>query len=733
MRLALADIKKSISRRNGETKLTPYLLRPGELSGEITALIALYESWVGRERSAFPPDRAAELIGDYRLARCLINCLAEDYEWRSPAWPGAADDAETVALANREIHSSAQLRLALYDWVNDHAGGYLSAATRESALAACAADLGLRRDTLDALLTLDGDAQAILHRLSETPPTATALARRYNQRVFETLLANSASVEWEVPFAIGQAAGEPLGTVVKRLCFLARTLGVHYDLSFADDHAVSTAVSADAPLARVAESPAPYAIRATVDDAGKSDGGEETETLEAAGRPIRVLLYGPQEVSAAPAAYGERLARLSRILLGYRRGPEHAGRRAALAGTGLRGVAQVYLHGRPLAFPLDDRLLKLLGVGAEETGAEAAIGAPSYDSALEARFAGEFAALERADAAHGWRLEREPEPLLVGETILVPDFALMRGMRRVYLEIAGYWRPGYRERKARKLAALRGRVTLVVAAPEAARPELGVFAGSFPMLWYTREHIRAHELVALLDRVYDDFARRLAALDPPKIRAEVALRGHIPPRESYALLHSYTRAELDEALTRLTGNDNTAEAAPVWIDGLGLCDAMWLAGVQNRIRMYATDAADAPMGRLPLAMLAAKLRAGDGALADLDEATVEALARQAGLRVARTSIFAAEVFAPDAALRSPDETTGEMPANAESNGPASGRAGRRPSQPSAQPRPRARRKQHRQSEAFSQLDIFSTEGADDDGGQDGGSEGGPDAASTHEA
>src|SRR6185312_7165019 len=134
MRLALADIKKTISRRGDATRLTPYLLRPGELAREIEALIALYEAWVGRERSSFPMDRAAELIGDYRLARCLTNCLAENYEWQAPAWPSSASDDEATALADREIRSPGQLRMALYDWVNDHAGGYLSATDRESSL-----------------------------------------------------------------------------------------------------------------------------------------------------------------------------------------------------------------------------------------------------------------------------------------------------------------------------------------------------------------------------------------------------------------------------------------------------------------------------------------------------------------------------------------------------------------------------------------------------------------------
>ena len=355
---------------------------------------------------------------------------------------------------------------------------------------------------------------------------------------------------------------------------------------------------------------------------------------------------------------------------------------------------------------LDERLLKLLGVGGQEYETP---GTASYDSALEARFASEFAALERSDAAHGWRLEREPEPLLVGDTILVPDFALIRGMRRVYLEIAGYWRPGYRERKARKLVALRGRVALAIAAPEAARGELGVFAGDFPLLWYTRDHIRAHELIALLDRAYDDSARRLATLDLPRIADEVRLRGRIPPREGYALLHSYTRAELDVALHALAGEH--PEDAPQWIDGLGLVDPGWLAERLERLRALVAGAANA---RLPLDDLAIRLRKSDAALADLDEATVESLAERAGMRVARASIFAAEVIAPDAAPDSAPSAT-----NAENKALASEQLPARPSQPGAQPRPRARRKQHRRNEDgmsakdIAQLNFFPTDRSED--------------------
>ncbi|HEX6122528.1 MAG TPA: DUF790 family protein, partial [Ktedonobacterales bacterium] len=409
-------------------------------------------------------------------------------------------------------------------------------------------------------------------------------------------------------------------------------------------------------------------------------------------RDLIVTLYGPQEITGAPNQYGERLARLCRALLGYRRAPD-AERRAALAGEGLRGSAHVYLHGRPLLFALDERLLALLrptnASGNMETTPDATaatpLDTPNFDSSIEAHLYGDFAALEAIGEAHGWHLEREPEPLLASETILVPDFALTRDRRRVYLEVAGYWRPGYRERKVRKLRALRGRVALIVAAPSAAQAEFAPLRADYPLLWYD-EAIGAQALLTLLDRAYNDFDQRLAALDPPRLQAEIHARGCVPPAQARDLLHCYTRAELARAIQRVLAGDS----APIWVEGLGLCAAPWLAEVAERATALV---AASGAGRLPLATLRERLLAARpdlAALASFDEAATEALARHAGLRIQRASIFAVEVALPEApaAGRGTDQA-GEPP---DAPPPPATPATRR-----AQPRGSPRRKHPRPS------------------------------------
>lgn len=640
MRIGLADVKKRISRTDGELLVTPHLLGPRQHTRELEALIALYEAYVGKDRAGFPADRPAELIGDYRVARCLAICLSDWYEWRPVAWPGAASTAEAEALAAAGIDDPSRLRLALYDWVNAAGAGYLISADRDTALDAFAADLGIARHTLDDLLWLDAEERAVLTRTAEGTPSPRALALRYNQQVFEALLCNASQVELTIP-GPAERADLPQGALVKRICFLARTFGVQYDVTFAD---AAPALASEAPaepddahrLRRVAETRGLYAVPA--------DPAQHDMRGAPQGRDIAVTLFGPLEVTGAPQQYGERLARLCRALLGYRRADASS---SGLALAAVSGAARVYVRGRPMRLRLDEHLLRLVspaappGMSGLDDSAQAQ---PAFDSGVEADFFAEFAALERAGEVRGWRLEREPEPVIVGSTILVPDFALSRGPRRVYLEIAGYWRPEYRERKVRKLLAAAGTIDFLVAVPRSAYDAFIALEGQMPMLWYASSpHTSA--LLDLLDAAFDDFDQRLSSLDLPRIAREVQDRGHLSPVEGMSVLRCYSRAELARVLDAWAVKcPSSGEQRPLWVEDVGLCSPAWLANMASRV-LRLVEAA--PRSRMSLADVGGALATDQPPLA-LSGRGVEALAGMAGLAIARSSLFAAEVLAPDA-------------------------------------------------------------------------------------
>ena len=79
----------------------------------------------------------------------------------------------------------------------------------------------------------------------------------------------------------------------------------------------------------------------------------------------------------------------------------------------------------------------------------------AFDSRLEADFAREFE--EKFGNKRGqWLLTREDEVLLLGDTVMIPDFALVDKHdehRRILIELVGFWHPDYLRRKIEKVRA----------------------------------------------------------------------------------------------------------------------------------------------------------------------------------------------------------------------------------------------------------------------------------------
>lgn len=81
-----------------------------------------------------------------------------------------------------------------------------------------------------------------------------------------------------------------------------------------------------------------------------------------------------------------------------------------------------------------------------------------YDSLLERTFAERFAEIES-----DWEIEREIAIINLKDTVFIPDFAFRHADgRTALLEIVGFWRPEYLERKIMKLTRS-GRTDMVVA------------------------------------------------------------------------------------------------------------------------------------------------------------------------------------------------------------------------------------------------------------------------------
>lgn len=81
----------------------------------------------------------------------------------------------------------------------------------------------------------------------------------------------------------------------------------------------------------------------------------------------------------------------------------------------------------------------------------------AFDSSVEESFYRRFKAL-----GTGWRITREPGPLIAGNHVMIPDFKFEKGGVEVYMEIVGFWTAEYLRRKLEKLSRL-AEIDMIVA------------------------------------------------------------------------------------------------------------------------------------------------------------------------------------------------------------------------------------------------------------------------------
>jgi predicted nuclease of restriction endonuclease-like RecB superfamily len=126
-------------------------------------------------------------------------------------------------------------------------------------------------------------------------------------------------------------------------------------------------------------------------------------------------------------------------------------------------------------------------------------GSGPFDSQLEADFAAEFEA-KYGGARRRWELSREDELILVGDTVMIPDFSLThrKDGRRALLEIVGFWHPNYLHRKLAKVRQA-GRRDLILLVYQSANVAEGEFeaASAGEVLTFVRKPILKDVLAAV--------------------------------------------------------------------------------------------------------------------------------------------------------------------------------------------------------------------------------------------
>jgi hypothetical protein len=81
----------------------------------------------------------------------------------------------------------------------------------------------------------------------------------------------------------------------------------------------------------------------------------------------------------------------------------------------------------------------------------------TFDSLVEEDFGSRFEALRSK-----WIIRREPEPLIAGKNVMIPDFSFERDNLKIFMEVVGFWTNEYLLRKIDKLEKINEKMIVAV-------------------------------------------------------------------------------------------------------------------------------------------------------------------------------------------------------------------------------------------------------------------------------
>lgn len=160
---------------------------------------------------------------------------------------------------------------------------------------------------------------------------------------------------------------------------------------------------------------------------------------------VELEWHGKRDALGGYGRHGRRIVRaLLRLLAAHPDAP-------------VGGEATVHLAGAVYSYPLNGPALATLGVQAQRLGR----GDEAWEEIGAAKLLNAWNKAYLRGETGGWRLRRDPEPLITEAGVIVPEFLIMRGQQRAYLVMADSKTTA--DALAKPLRALNGRSLIVVA------------------------------------------------------------------------------------------------------------------------------------------------------------------------------------------------------------------------------------------------------------------------------
>ena len=206
----------------------------------------------------------------------------------------------------------------------------------------------------------------------------------------------------------------------------------------------------------------------------------------------RITIHPPVELYAEQGGWGKNIANIAAYILRVLLREE----------IPFQLNAVVKPRNRKALFYLESSKLPLLpSFKLDEE--EIAIFRPEVDSKVEGQF------LKSWRNYHGWKAIPEPEAIIIGKKMYVPDFLLQRGQNTIYVEIVGFYTTKYILKKKKQMEELdNAGIPIIYLIDENLKPHFKE-KRKFNHIFYTGTTIPNSELSNLLEQHFSDFEERL--------------------------------------------------------------------------------------------------------------------------------------------------------------------------------------------------------------------------------
>jgi predicted nuclease of restriction endonuclease-like RecB superfamily len=408
MAFKTTDFKKTTRVSNGERLLYPYQIRDDRYTAAIGYAIAYYERMVGRRRAEFEAETLLEFFGDARLARGLVACLARTYVWRAQTFAEALGEPTAHALRRVGLERPAALRAKLYGLANGRYGGVILPHERQEALEYLCSRIGAE---LEARIAQQEPQRETRGRGDRKTGSGQSTIHHPQPAIYPILTPE----QFEQALTLD---AEPQHVLVK----VGPTPEPHEIIARYNYHSLETALCHAGHLQLRLRGPVWGILRSAHNLARRYqlryEVGQAPRTLF--DDQLVITFYGGRDALGRWTRTGRRLVRALLRLL------------AAHPDSLVAGEAVVHLRGQTTTLRLDERALQVLGVAASQEPEPS----EPWEHDLAEAFRRAWSRAFVGGRTAGWRLRRDPEPMIGPGVVVVPDFALVRGRERLALCLA---------------------------------------------------------------------------------------------------------------------------------------------------------------------------------------------------------------------------------------------------------------------------------------------------------